>query len=160
MVRCDYGCDENSFLEYCSKYPVAISSKYLIQTHGLQKIAKNVSGIFLFMDETWDTIPDNYFNILKNMDINLNMIVKKEKHLSAIRNKYFDIAVTPYYTDKKAPCKLTNDSRFMSSLRIIEGGKEYLSYAHWEKKLDANNKVLDTPEYWRESDHFYIYERN
>ena len=160
MVRCDYGCDENSFLEYCSKYPVAISSKYLIQPHGLQKIAKNVSGIFLFMDETWDTIPDNYFNILKNMDINLNMIVKKEKHLSAIRNKYFDIAVTPYYTDKKAPCKLTNDSRFMSSLRIIEGGKEYLSYAHWEKKLDANNKVLDTPEYWRESDHFYIYERN
>ena len=48
----------------------------------------------------------------------------------------------------------------MSSLRIIEGGKEYLSYAHWKKGLDNNNKVLDTPEYWRESDHFYIYERD
>ena len=80
------------------------------------------------------------------MDIKLNIIVKEEKDLSLIRNKYFDITVSPYYTEKKAPCELTDDSCFMSSLRIIEGGKEYLSYAHWKKGLDNNNKVLDTPE--------------
>lgn len=160
MVRCDYGCDEDSFLHYCTKYPVMITSKDLIQPHGLQKIAQNVSNFYLFVDDSWDTIPDNYFNILKNMNIDLSIVVKEEKHLNGIRNKYFDIPVVPYPVPKEAPCEINDDSRFMSSLRLIEGGKEYLSYAHWEKKLDNNNKVLDTPEYWRQSDHFYIYERD
>mgnify|MGYP003133328552 CR=1 FL=1 len=160
MVRCDYGCDEDAFLRYCNSYPVVIFSKDLIQPHGLQKIAQNVSKFYLFVDNSWDTIPDNYFNILQNMNIDLSMIVKEEKDLKDIRNKYFDIAVTSYYNHKEAPCELSNDARFMSSLRLIEGGKEYLSYAHWKKGLDSDNKVLDTPEYWRESDYFYIYERD
>jgi len=160
MVRCDYGCNEDAFLKYCFNYPVKISSDNLIQPHGLQKIAKNVSDFYLFIDHTWDTIPENYFNILKNMDITLSMIVKNKKHLKDIRNKYFDIAVTPYYEEKKPSCHFNDDARFMSSLRLIEGGKEYLSYAHWKKGLDNNNKVLDTAEYWKESDHFYIYERD
>ena len=88
------------------------------------------------------------------------MVVKDKKDLNALRNKYFDIPVIPHGEPQKAPCKLGDDSRFMSSLRLIEGGKEYLSYAHWKKNLDADNKVLDTPEYWRESKHFYIYERD
>mgnify|MGYP001260298331 CR=1 FL=1 len=53
---------------------------------------------------------------------------------------------------------LFGPTRFFSEKRIVEDGKEYLSYAHWKKGLDKNNEVLDTPEYWRESDHFYIYE--
>ena len=160
MVRCDYGCDEDSFIQYCTKYPVMISAKDLIQPHGLEKIAQNVSNFYLFVDGSWDTIPDSYFNILKNMNIDLSMIVKEEKDLKSIRNKYFDIPVVPYFASKEAPCELSDDSRFMSSLRLIEGGKEYLSHAHWQKGLDSNNKVLDTPEYWRELDHFYIYERD
>jgi hypothetical protein len=147
-------------MKYCSSYPVTIFANSLIQPHGLQKIAKNVNKFYLFLDETWDSIPENYFEILKNMDIDFSIIVKKEEELSSIRNKYFDIPVIPYLNDKKAPCEIGEDSRFMSSLRLIEGGKEYLSYAHWKKGLDSNNKVLDTPEYWRESDHFYIYERD
>ena len=160
MVRADYGCDEDSFLKYCSQYPVNIFADNLIQPHGLQKISKNVNKFYLFVDKNWDSIPENYFDILKNMDIELSMVVKKEDDLNEIRNKYFDIPVIPYYSKKEAPCKISEDSRFMSSLRLIEGGKEYLSYAHWKKSLDRDNKVIDTPEYWRESDHFYIYERD
>ncbi len=160
MVRCDYGCNEDAFLRYCRSYPVDISSKDLIQPHGLEKIAQNVNNFYLFVDNSWDIIPDNYFNILKNMNIDLSMIVKEEKDLKEIRNRYFDIKVTPYYPQKEAPCELSDDARFMSSLRLIEGGKEYLSHAHWKKGLDSDNKVLDIPEYWRELDHFYIYERD
>ena len=160
MIRADYDFDEDCFLKYCSSYPVNIFASNLIQPHGLQKIAKNVNKFYLFLDKSWDSIPENYFEILKNMDINLSMIVKNKEELRDIRNKYFDIAVIPYYSDKKTPCEVGEDTRFMSSLRIIEGGKEYLSYAHWKKGLDNNNRVIDTPEYWRESDHFYIYERD
>ena len=85
-------------------------------------------------------------------------MVKEEKDLPAIRNKYFDIAIHPYLSLKDPPCKISENTRFLSEKRIIEDGKEYLSYAHWKKGLDKNNEVLDTPEYWRESDHFYICE--
>lgn len=160
MVRADYAYDEDSFMKYCSLYPVNIFASSLIQPHGLQKISKNVNKFYLFLDESWDSIPENYFDILKNMDIDLCIIVKKEEEIKSIRNKYFDIPVIAYDSKKEAPCDISEDSRFMSSLRIVEGGKEYLSYAHWEKGLDSDNKVLDTPEYWRESKHFYIYERD
>ena len=160
MVRADYGCDEVSFLEYCSNYKVSITADSLIQPNGLQKVAGNINKFFLFIDSSWDTIPATYFAVLKKLNIDLTMVVKDKKDLNALRNKYFDIPVIPYGEPQKAPCKLGDDSRFMSSLRLIEGGKEYLSYAHWKKSLDADNKVLDTPEYWRESKHFYIYERD
>lgn len=160
MVRADYGCDEVSFLQYCSNYKVSITADSLIQPNGLQKVAGNINRFFLFIDSSWDTIPASYFAVLKKLNIDLTMIVKNENDLNALRNKYFDTPVIPYGEPQKAPCKLGDDSRFMSSLRLIEGGKEYLSYAHWEKSLDASNKVLDTPEYWRESKHFYIYERD
>ena len=160
MIRTDYGCDEISFLKYCSNYKVSITADSLIQPHGLQKIANNINKFFLFIDSSWDTIPENYFAVLKNLDIDLTMLVKNEDDLNALRNKYFDTPVVLYEEAEEAPCKLGDDSRFMSSLRLIEGGKEYLSYAHWKKSLDGDNKVLDTPEYWRESKHFYIYDRD
>tara|TARA_R110000796_G_scaffold112150_1_gene223624 strand:+ start:204 stop:1343 length:1140 start_codon:yes stop_codon:yes gene_type:complete len=160
MIRTDYGCDEVSFLKYCSNYKVSITADSLIQPHGLQKIANNINKFFLFIDSSWDTIPANYFAVLKNLNIDLTMLVKNEDDLNALRNKYFDTPVVLYEEAEEAPCKLGDDSRFMSSLRLIEGGKEYLSYAHWKKSLDGDNKVLDTPEYWRESKHFYIYDRD
>ena len=160
MIRADYGCDEVSFLKYCGNYKVSITADSLIQPHGLQKVANNINKFLLFIDSSWDTIPDNYFQVLKGFNIDLTMVVKNKDDLSSLRNKYFDIPVVPYEAEQEAPCEVGDDARFMSSLRLIEGGKEYLSYAHWKKNLDGNNKVLDTPEYWRESKHFYIYERD
>ena len=160
MIRADYGCDEISFLKYCGNYKVSITADSLIQPHGLQKVANNINKFFLFIDSSWDTIPDNYFQVLKNFNIDLTMVVKNKDDLSVLRNKYFDIPVVPYEEEQEAPREVGEDARFMSSLRLIEGGKEYLSYAHWKKSLDGDNKVLDTPEYWRESKHFYIYERD
>ena len=160
IIRTDYGCNEDAFLKYCINYPVSIFSENLIQPHGLQKFSQNLNNFYLILDKKWDTIPDNYFDILKNMNVNLSMYVKNKDSLNYVRNKYFDIAVNLYKEDEKPLCSVTDDARFMSSLRLIEGGKEYLSYAHWKKGLDSNNKVIDSPEYWKESDHFYIYERD
>ena len=160
MIRADYGCDEVSFLQYCANYKVSITADSLIQPHGLQKVANNINRFLLFIDSSWDTIPDNYFEILKGFNIDLTMVVKNKDDLNVLRNRYFDIPVIPYEDEQEAVCEVGEDARFMSSLRLIEGGKEYLSYAHWKKSLDGDNKVLDTPEYWRESKHFYIYERD
>ena len=92
------------------------------------------------------------------MQIECILFVKNEKEIAAIRNKYFDVPGRPSLPEKKPPCTVSDGSRFICDKRIVEGSKEYLSYAHWKKGLDRNNEVIDTPEYWRESDHFYIYE--
>ena len=158
MVRADYGYNEDAFMQYCTKHRVNICAKQLIQPHGLQKIAANVGNFHIFVDSDWDDIPESYFETLKNLNINVRLLVLDPDDLPVIRNKYFDIPVLQYYEDKKAPCDLTEQTKFLSSLRLIQDGKEYLSYAHWKKGLDRNNKVLDTAEYWRQLNHFYIYE--
>jgi hypothetical protein len=157
-VRADYGFNEDAFLRVCKSYKVSVYSDQLIQPHGLKHIADNLQTLFIFADANWDTIPSSYFKMLKNLNIECALLVKEEKDLPVICNKYFDIPVRSYLSPKDPPCKINENSRFLSEKRIVEGGKEYLSYAHWEKGLDTDNRVLDTPEYWRESDHFYIYE--
>jgi len=157
-LRADYGLKEDAFLRFCRSYKVSVYANQLLQPHGLQTIANNIQTLFIFVDANWDTIPDNYFNILKNLNIDYALLVKEEEDLPLIRNKYFDVPVNLYYPPKEPPCKVSGGARFLSEKRLIEDGKEYLSYAHWKKGLDRNNTVIDTPEYWRESDHFYIYE--
>ena len=157
-IRSDYGVDENSLLQYCQQYKSSICANKLIQPHGLHSIASNITNFFLLMESGWDDIPDSYFNTLKNLNINIVLLTKNKEDLPYLRNKYFDIPSNLYHEEKEAPCEVTETTQFLSSLRLIEGGKEYLSYAHWKKGLDNNKKVIDSPEYWRESDHFYIYE--
>tara|TARA_R110002020_G_scaffold441727_1_gene652703 strand:+ start:2828 stop:3967 length:1140 start_codon:yes stop_codon:yes gene_type:complete len=160
FLRVDYGYDEASFLEYAKNYKVTIMTDTLIQPHGLKDISGNVVGMFIFVDPSWDNIPDNYFKILKNWNIPHSLLVTDEKDLGIMKNKYFDLQVRRYHPERPKIENLSPDAEFFSSKRLIEGGKEYLSYAHWKKGLDRNNKVLDTPEYWKELDHFYIYEQN
>lgn len=157
-IRADYGINKDVFLQYCQKYKSSVCAESLIQPQGLHSIAANVDTFYLFIDKNWQEIPDTYFNTLKNLNINLVLLVKDEDDIPVLRNKYFDIVVRPYHKEQKAPCEINESTKFLSSLRLIEGKKEYLSYAHWKKGLDKNNNVLDTPEYWRELDHFYIYD--
>ena len=77
------------------------------------------------------------------------------------QNAYFDQVVKPYNQNKNSKLEtVTENSKFFSAKYLVEDGKEYLSYAHWKKNLDNDNRVIDTPEYWEELDHFYIYDQN
>lgn len=158
LVRADYGFNEDVFLRFCQSYKVSVYADKLLQPHGLKNISHNIQTFFIFVDNNWDTIPDSYFKILKNLNIECVLLVKNEKDLAPIRNKYFDTPVRSYRPEKKSPCKISDNTRFLSEKRIIKDGKEYLSCAHLKKGLDNANIVLDTPEYWRESEYFYIYE--
>jgi hypothetical protein len=160
FLRPDYDYNEAAFLEYAKNYRVSILSDKLIQPKGLKDIAGNIQGLFIFIDSLWDDIPDNYFKILKNWNIPVSLLVKDKGKLGKCRNKYFDLRVRHYHPERPKIENLSPDAQFFSSKRLMEGGKEYLSYAHWKKGLDGNNKVLDTPDYWKELDHFYIYEQN
>ena len=54
---------------------------------------------------------------------------------------------------------------FSSEKVFISNGKIYSSEFFWKKdlpKLDKHSKIVDDPDFWKESGHFYIFkdERN
>ena len=79
MVRADYGFDEDVFLKYCKNYKVSVYSDSLIQPNGLRQIAANTTDLLVFVDTSWDTIPENYFRMVKGLGINLVLLTKEKK---------------------------------------------------------------------------------
>ena len=159
-VRADYGFEENAFMQYCQKYKVSIFVNSLIRPEHLQNIANNVNHLFIWVKKEDDIIPDSYFKTLKNMNVKVVLLVKNKKHLPYLRNIYFDTVVQQYRPEREKYEGFKGKARFLSAKRLIADGKEYLSAAHWRKNLDNNNIVVDSPEYFSELDHFYIYERD
>ena len=158
MIRADYGLQEDVFIQYCKQMEVSVCCDKLIQPNGLKQIANNVTDFYLFLDKDWDDIPEKYFSIVKSLGINLIILCENKDDVPIIRNKYFDIAVRHPFPDREKPKSFSEKSKFLTQKRIVCDGKEYLSYAHFKKGLDRSNKVIDTPEYWRELDYFYIYD--
>ena len=168
FLRLDYGYDQDSVIRYCQSYKLGIITDKVIQPHGLAPVSKNINRLCIFIDKEWEgdgdpsaRIPNEYFKFLKNQGIECVLLLKNSEFLGRAQNVYFDQVVKPYNQNKNKKLEnVTKNSKFFSGKYLVEGGKEYLSYAHWKKNLDNSNIVIDTPEYWEELDHFYIYEQN
>tara|TARA_Y100000004_G_scaffold194037_1_gene257785 strand:- start:1548 stop:2711 length:1164 start_codon:yes stop_codon:yes gene_type:complete len=166
FLRLDYGFNDDAFVKYCQNYKIGIISDKIINPQMLTPLAKNISRVCIFVGDEWETgdrqshhIPQDYFKFLKSQNIECLLLVKNDELLGKARNAYFDQMVKPYKaTPPEKPSGIKNESKFISSKIIVEGDKEYLSYAHWKKGLDNNNKVIDTEAFWEELEHFYIYE--
>jgi|APGre2960657373_1045057.scaffolds.fasta_scaffold18616_2 hypothetical protein len=163
FIRADYGFNEKIFLDYCLNYRVAIITDKLIQHKGLLTIKNNIQKLSLIVERDSETIPSEYFDLLKKYKIEFQILVKNEDDLGFIKNKYFDYSVNLYTINKNKPENIHQDCKFFSNKILIEGEKVYPSKAHWiskEKMIDKIDYILDTNEYWNELDHFYIYEQS
>jgi hypothetical protein len=158
FVRIDYGVEEEAFLYYCTNHEVILVTDQLPQINILMQFRENIKRILYTIQDKDDTIPEEYFESLKKLGIDFILLSDKEDELPFLRNKYFETQVHPKH-DRKEPIVCPDDAKFLSNKKIIEEDKVYMSYAHYKKGLDSCDKVLDTPEYWEESKHFYIYEQ-
>jgi hypothetical protein len=105
-----------------------------------------------------DTIPEEYFEALKKLNIDFILLSDEEGDLPYLRNQYFENQV--HLKDPECDAiDCSSNAKFLTNKKIVEADKVYTSYAHYKKGLDSCDKVLDTPEYWEESKHFYIYEQ-
>ena len=50
---------------------------------------KNIQNLFIFTDEKSDSISQDYFDSLNELNIKHTLLVKDEKLLPKIRNNYF-----------------------------------------------------------------------
>jgi hypothetical protein len=158
FVRIDYGVDEDALMYYCANHEVVLVTDLLPQVNMLVQFRENIKRILYTVQNKEDTIPEQYFEALKKLGIDLILLSEKEEDLPELRNKYFDCQVH-LKDDNKDRVERSKNAKFLTNKKLIEGDKIYMSYAHYKKGLDSCDKVLDTPEYWEESKHFYIYEQ-
>tara|TARA_Y100000004_G_scaffold19865_1_gene20382 strand:+ start:36 stop:1184 length:1149 start_codon:yes stop_codon:yes gene_type:complete len=160
FIRADYGINKDAFVKYCQNYKVSIFSKALLKPDFIKTLAPNINNIFLRVKKEDDIIPDSYFKIIKNMNINLILLAERKKDINYLRNIYFDAILQEYRPENKDSFKIKNNYKILTAKRLISEGKEYLSEAHWEKNLDNNNKMLDGEKSLSEIELFYIYEQS
>jgi|TARA_R100001163_G_scaffold33250_1_gene25763 hypothetical protein len=160
FIRVDYGFDQQAFTEFCKRHKCTIFTDKVIKAEDIAPLSSNINNMFFFVHPDDDLIPDKYFNDLKSLNINPVILVNEKEHLSAVRNKYFDLVVKHYNGNSKKPDQVTSKSRFLCTKHLIANGKKYPSYAHWKNNIDNSDKVIDSADYWKESEYFYIYEQN
>lgn len=158
FVRIDYGVEHDPLLYYLANHEVVLVTDQLVQVNMLLQYKDNIKRIIYTVQDKDDTIPEEYFEALKKLNIDFILLSKKEEDLPELRNKYFDCQVH-LKDDDEDRIECSKNAKFLTNKKLIEGDKVYMSYAHYKKGLDSCDKVLDTPEYWEESKHFYIYEQ-
>ena len=157
FVRIDYGVEEEPLLYYCANHEVVLVTDQLPQVNMVSQFRSNIKRILYTIQDKDDIIPEEYFEALKKLDVDFILLSDKEEELPFLRNQYFETQV--HLNDEECdsiPCP--PNAKFLTNKKIVDGDKVYMSYAHYKKGLDSCDKVLDTPEYWKESKHFYIYE--
>lgn len=160
FVRIDYGVEEAPLLHYCANHEVTLVTDQLIQVNMLLEFKDNIKTILYTIQDKDDTIPEEYFDVLKKLNINFILLSDKEDDLPELRNKYFDQQV--HFKDDDDDDErfdLSENAKFLTNKKIVEGEKVYTSYAHYKKGLDSCDKVINNSDYWKESKHFYIYEQ-
>ena len=126
----------------------------------LNTIKSKVSGMTLIVDASFDI---DYLKTVKNFGFKLTLTAPNDNGWGALAEKFFDFglekeqAVTK--NSVKDSDKVSDQWIFSSEKIIISNGKIFSSKASWKNnqpKLDKYSKVIDTPDFWEESEHFHI----
>ena len=162
-IRADYEINDQSFLTYIHHHKCNIFFRNkVIHPNLIEKVIHNIQKITFIFDELDNPVEESYFEILKSLNIEIEILLTNEDLLQKARLMYFDQIVKLYKPVIKKPEYISENANFFSLKRVIEGDKSYLSKAHWQKReivLDKITKIVDTPEYWEELDYYYIYEQ-
>jgi hypothetical protein len=166
FIRCDYVMDQSSVLNWCdylNSYSIFTRSELDLQfcNHFSKKI-KNISYIL----NKNSSITEQHLLALRNLNIDVTILVEEESDLPEIREKYFDFDVHLYF---KADKSLLGDEQldfsklfFNSSKVILSKNKKYSSrydFINGNNSVDKNLNLLDNPVLLEDLQHFYIYER-
>tara|TARA_Y100001937_G_scaffold25148_1_gene36046 strand:+ start:7798 stop:8964 length:1167 start_codon:yes stop_codon:yes gene_type:complete len=164
LLRLDIDIDESSFYNYCQRHKCALIVKNnVIPLAKLQPVANNIQKIIFRLTDLKETIDPKYFEALKKLNIEHQIIIEDESIISDARLEYFDQNVVLYTPHKSMPDGISQDDCFFTFKKVVEGANVYESKAHWRNKqlsVDKQTKILDTPEYWEDLEYYYIYEQN
>lgn len=156
IIRMDYFFNEAALENVLSLKKCIIFTNKAIKKDIIKKYKKNISQLIYIIDENNDV---NFVKTLKNNSVNYVLLSFLEED---ILNKYkldymdYNLIVNRKHTTREN-CNIKNaDNLYYKSSRIIHSSKgQFLSKYDWLN--NTGNKVVDDPEFWKESDNFYIF---
>ena len=162
-IRMDYFFNEECLMQWASAYNVHIVSDQPIHPEILKRCRNNIKEITFLINET-NKFSLEYLQFVKNLGIAMVGECSDEKSISEVREYYFDFLIEP---EKKIDEKIVDkmkgkeNLRFLTKKDIFASGKRYYSKAHVDADIEAKDKwgcVIDNLSFWRDLDHYYIYE--
>lgn len=161
-IRMEYGINSHAFKQYCLNHPVSLFLKdKVIPLEELELIRKNVKTIVFTLSSIQSLIPERYFDVLKKWGIQTVILIEDESILNDARLAYFEQDVRLHTEPVKPDSFVVKDSlKFKTNKAIVCGSKIFTSKAHLfsPKSVDLSDKIIDDSEYWKDLEHFYIYE--
>jgi hypothetical protein len=162
-VRADFHFDENVIAQWCNQYQSNIYLDREININLLKSFKHNIKGLVFFIDSE-DSFSEEYLDQVKNTGIPLQCVSRNTQDIAKIRLKYFD---TPIILEKQVSEETVERIRnapnlkFLTRKDILSVGKRYSSKAHADEDkvfLDKVSDVIDTSAFWKDLEHYYIYE--
>lgn len=162
-IRMDYEFNEQCLEQWASHYKVHIVTDKPINPHILQNKRAQIEQVTFEINDC-ETFPIEYLEAVKNLGIKLSGVCKNAEKLSSIREFYFDFLIEEddkINFEKVEELRKFNNLKFLTKRDIFSRGKRYPSKAHLdsdEPLLDKVSNVIDSEEFWRDLEHYYIYE--
>ena len=158
-IRADLHNDDQTTAFWCANYKTKIIASSEIPIPLIQQFASNIEHIyFKFNDKS---ISFDYFESVRKCKVNFTICVSDEKNIAEIRNFYFDFRVEFDNVKERIAKIKKQNGYFFSNKIILSQGTLYPSEAHLNanKKLDMVNEVMyDDDAFWKDAEHFYIYD--
>ena len=160
-LRCDYGVDSESFIEW-ARFKVNIMSSKKINLNLINQLKANIVAMTLFLeDEDFD---EDYFYALDSIGVKYSLICRDKEKLSSIRFKFFDFNIEEYKKITKKDLdfgeEICNNTFYHSNKILISNNKKYSCKAAFDAGIERtteDQKIIDNDIFWEEVEHKNIY---
>lgn len=165
-IRMDLFFNEKILLGLANVCNLNIITEKEISLDLLNTIKSKIAALSIVIS---DNISIKYLEQVKTLGFKLILIANNDENWGRLAEKFFDFGLDKEDVFVKSDVENSNqidESCLFSSEKIIlSNGKVYASKLSWKNdqpKLDRYSKVVDHPDFWEESEHFYIFkdERN
>lgn len=157
-IRVDILNNHENLGFWLSHYKCNIITSKMLPLDLLAECRANIKNIQFKI--SGEEIPNEYFENLKNLKLSFDILCEDLQLLSKLRNFYFDFKVK-HQNLKKEDIVKTKGNYFFSNKILVSNGQIFPSEAHLKinKKLDTFNEVIyDDDVFWKDAEHFYIYD--
>lgn len=158
-IRADLHNDDQTIAFWCANYKTKIIAANELPIPLIKQFAPNIEHIYFKIKD--QSISNEYFELVKKCKVNFTICVDDEENLAQIRNYYFDFRVEFDSLKERVAKTARQNGYFLTNKILISQGVLYPSEAHLNanKKLDMINEVMhDDDAFWKDAEHFYIYD--
>ena len=158
-IRADLHFDDQNIAFWCSNHKVKIISDRMIPLDLLNHFSSKIEHVF-FKLKNMDIHPQ-YFEEVKKSKINFTICTTDKENLGKIRNNFFDFKVEYDNVNERVEEFSKRGCKFLTNKVLISNGGIYASEAHLkiDKKLDSiNETIYSDNDFWKDAEHYYLYE--